>query len=196
MERICENCSKKYQTPPSQRPRFCSHKCASMAKRTGKEVPCAMCGKTIWRQPKTNRRYCSKSCARSAINLTDANPAHKRDITGPNNPMYGVRRKGTENPMYGKRREACPRWNGGRKVRSDGYVIVVAPDDHPHPCDEFKGSGLKYVLEHRLVMEKKIGRYLKNDEVVHHIDGNPSNNSPENLQLMERGEHASMHARR
>ena len=44
----------------------------------------------------------------------------------------------------------------------------------------FKDSG-KYV--HRWAEEKKLGRKLKHDEVVHHKDGNPSNNAPGNLKL-------------
>ena len=50
-----------------------------------------------------------------------------------------------------------------------------------HPFCNSQG----YVFEHRLVMEKKIRRYLKSQEVVHHIDKNPSNNHPSNLQLFE-----------
>lgn len=47
---------------------------------------------------------------------------------------------------------------------------------------------------HRLVMEKHLGRKLRHDEVVHHIDGNGLNNSIENLQVMKRGEHSRLHA--
>jgi len=44
----------------------------------------------------------------------------------------------------------------------------------------FKDSGT-YV--HRWAEEKKLGRKLKPGEVVHHIDGNPLNNSPNNLKV-------------
>ena len=44
----------------------------------------------------------------------------------------------------------------------------------------FKDSGT-YV--HRWVEEKKLGRKLKSGEVVHHKDGNPLNNSPNNLKV-------------
>jgi hypothetical protein len=40
-----------------------------------------------------------------------------------------------------------------------------------------------YVMEHRLVMAKKLGRLLSRTEVVHHIDHNPSNNQEQNLVL-------------
>jgi hypothetical protein len=45
---------------------------------------------------------------------------------------------------------------------------------------QFKDSG-KYV--HRYMAEKKLGRKLRNGEVVHHKDGNPLNNSPSNLKV-------------
>lgn len=96
--------------------------------------------------------------------------------------MHGIKRVGSENPMYGQRLEKCHRWKGGRKVRKDGYTLVVAPPGHPHPCDSFD-TGLTYILEHRLIMEQHLGRYLLPAEVVHHRDGNPRNNAIENLEL-------------
>ena len=48
--------------------------------------------------------------------------------------------------------------------------------------------------EHRIVAEEKIGRKLKPGEVVHHIDGNKRNNSPDNLMVFSsQAEHAAYH---
>ena len=47
--------------------------------------------------------------------------------------------------------------------------------------------------EHRVVMEKLLGRPLTSDEIVHHKDGNIFNNSPDNLELMTRAGHAILH---
>lgn len=192
--RICGQCGKSYQTFPSINLQFCSQACADAGKKTGKMIHCRQCGKETYSRPARPRLFCSKSCARTAANLTSANPSFHRDLSGANNPMYGKGRRGEENPMHGKRKELSPRWKGGRKVRSDGYVIVVAPDDHPHPCDSFPASGLKYILEHRLVMERHLGRYLLPEEVVHHLDENPQNNAIENLELLpNQAEHARRH---
>jgi len=158
-------------------------KCAGEAKKRGQFVACAQCGKEFWKfKSKPDRRYCSLSCALTARNLTDANPAYHRDISGEKNPMYGSRRYGADNPMYGRRKSKTPHWKGGRKVRKDGYVLIVAPDDHPHPAYT-KPSGTKYILEHRHIMEQYLDRYLDPQEVVHHIDGDASNNTIENLRL-------------
>jgi hypothetical protein len=96
--------------------------------------------------------------------------------------MFGKGLSGPANGMFGMTKNKAPRWQGGRKVRKDGYVMVVVDDSHPHPSYVSK-AGTKYVLEHRLVLEMKLGRYLKPGEVVHHVDGNPSNNLVDNLQL-------------
>lgn len=78
-----------------------------------------------------------------------------------------------------------PSWKGGIHVTDRGYVYKKQPD-HPHA-----GRG-GYVRLHRLVMEEKIGRYLERHEVVHHIDGNPGNNDPSNLELFSsNAEHLS-----
>jgi len=47
--------------------------------------------------------------------------------------------------------------------------------------------------EHRIVAEFNIGRKLKNNEVVHHKDYQYSNNSPDNLEVMFKIDHDSLH---
>lgn len=47
--------------------------------------------------------------------------------------------------------------------------------------------------EHRMIMEDTLGRKLKFNEIVHHIDGNSRNNSIDNLKLMTRKEHNKLH---
>jgi len=69
-----------------------------------------------------------------------------------------------------------PNWRGGRKITSKGYILIYMPD-HPF-CDKNK-----CILEHRLIMERHMGRYLLKTEVVHHINGIKDDNRIENLRL-------------
>lgn len=78
-------------------------------------------------------------------------------------------------------------WNGGRMVDADGYVLLKVPD---HPNANNNG----YVREHRLVMERELGRYLFPWEAVHHKDEDPSNNDPSNLEVYgSNGDHIRDH---
>lgn len=78
-----------------------------------------------------------------------------------------------------------PVWKG-RVERSSGYVGVRKPD-HPYASKD------GYVMEHRLVMEEQLGRYLKPDEDVHHINHNKKDNRPENLMVISKSEHSKFH---
>jgi len=49
------------------------------------------------------------------------------------------------------------------------------------------------VLEHRHVMEQHLGRSLRPDEVVHHVDGDRRNNAVSNLRVMDWGDHTALH---
>lgn len=70
-----------------------------------------------------------------------------------------------------------------KRVMRRNYWYVYLPD---HPNTTKQG----YFAEHRLIMEKKIGRYLKREEVVHHINEITTDNRIQNLQLFSsHGQH-------
>lgn len=71
--------------------------------------------------------------------------------------------------------------------KGGGYRYCRTSPRHPRA----NAKGL-YPL-HRVLMENKIGRLLRPDEDVHHADGNKTNNVIENLELLERAEHARRH---
>lgn len=71
-------------------------------------------------------------------------------------------------------------WKGGRCVSPQGYIRISV------------GKKVR-AYEHRLVVEKSLGRKLKHDEHIHHIDGNKTNNSLSNLKVLTNEEHRKEH---
>lgn len=73
----------------------------------------------------------------------------------------------------------------GRRIDRDGYALVSAPTGHPYARtrpDRYTGI----ILQHRLIMEEKLGRYLMPVEVVDHIDEITLHNDPLNLRLFDK----------
>jgi hypothetical protein len=82
-----------------------------------------------------------------------------------------------------------PEWKGGRIVDKDGYVLIWVWE-HPHARQRGQKHHGGHVLEHRLVMELHLGRFLKRHEVVHHKNADKQDNRLENLVLFpSNGEH-------
>lgn len=85
-------------------------------------------------------------------------------------------------------------WRGGRR-KHEGYIqVLLQPDDFFYPMVDKQN----YVLEHRLVVAKHLGRCLHRWEIVHHkgikyptgsIENKQDNRYPENLQLVTDDRH-------
>lgn len=72
-----------------------------------------------------------------------------------------------------------PLRTSGTWTNAEGYVFErIAPDD---PMTTMANNG--YVLQHRLVLARYLGRPLTPKETVHHINGRRGDNRIENLQL-------------
>lgn len=143
---------------------------------------CPVCGKLFHLKPSRIKRckhnYCSKKCHYEA---------KKEYMAGNGNHQFGL--KGDKNAS----------WKSDRQLSKYGYVQVRVLD---HP---FRDKS-DFVFEHRLIAEKYLltndnsvvidgKRYLSKDYVVHHKNFHRTDNRVENLIVMTKAEHQSLHAK-
>lgn len=72
----------------------------------------------------------------------------------------------------------------------NGYIALHLPE-HEHALMNPRMYG--WVYEHRVVAEEFLGRPLRKDEEVHHLDENKTNNHPENLLVLTQSQHQKLH---
>ena len=92
------------------------------------------------------------------------------------------------------RREKNARWAGDKLQTSHGYVAVRVPPDHPHAWGPPGLKNCRYAYEHVVLMVEKIGRPLREYELVHHKNRDKTDNREENLELLTVSEHAKEHS--
>jgi hypothetical protein len=151
---------------------------------------CLVCNK-LFAPEVSKRKYCSKNCyykmkriRGDRVHWTDEMRL-KMSLSkmGKKNPMYGigVYPKGTKRPEI--KGENNKNWKGGFSITTDGYKVW----EH-----EGINEGRK-TLDHRLVMEKHLGRKLLSEEIVHHKNHNKLDNRIENLEIVSRKVHMAIH---
>jgi hypothetical protein len=90
--------------------------------------------------------------------------------------------------IRGKSGADHPNWKGG-VIKLSRYLYEKRPG---HPSANSEG----YVLQHRLIAEKAIGKYLPEGAEVHHVNGNGFDNRPENLvACQDQSYHMLLHRR-
>lgn len=160
------------------------------------ELTCQECGKAFSLYPSQVKRgkgkYCSRKCHSDAGRVERICETCGIGFTA----RASVVKKGWDRycsaKCYGiaqrsQTGEASRTWRGGRIITIGGYVAVKAP---------WRTSAKRdgYILEHRMVLEDAIGRPLRSDEVVHHINGDKRDNRLSNLTILTNSEHAALHA--
>lgn len=204
----CELCGKEFEViagNPKNR-KWCSNQCAydGIKKRTeseGSEMPCLYCGKvrvvSKARFLKGREKFCSRPCFKAyrkelneAARYTRVCEKCGKVFTVKPGELAGshVWRFCSRECYQESRADAARSKDGRSLINRDGYKEVYIYD---HPS--IKRSNGKRVGEHRLVMEKVLGRYLHPWEKVHHINGIRTDNRPENLELWTGKNHPDGH---
>ncbi|MBR4419672.1 MAG: HNH endonuclease [Clostridia bacterium] len=193
----CEYCGKEkaYKSPSLVR-RFCCHLCSNKWKwenirkhGTEIELTCETCNKKFKilksaynaRNKKCPVRFCSRECYLKFITIKPKKCIQCGNIFTPKDSRinfcchkcYYKYVKEYKTPKEYKEKVRTGYWY------ENGYKVLYN-----------NGNSIK---EHIFVMQKYIGRKLKPNEVVHHMDGNKTNNDIHNLQLMTSSEHSKLH---
>lgn len=184
-ERICEQCRSPFKNPTWRgRGRFCSAACWYAYRSKKRLRPpgrkrrlrvCQVCGASI----STDRRFCSDPCRASASKRKTPRMQTCEVCTSLFAPKPHTAGRFCSWHCYAGQRTAQAK--GSRKINRQGYILISA-------------GRSRWVYEHRLIMEKALGRPLAKDEVVDHINGVRHDNQVENLRVMTKREHAKMHS--
>lgn len=146
------------------------------------KIVCKICHKSFYVHfsKRKKSKYCSREC-------------YYIQCLGRKSPMLGRKHIKESKEKMSKTRKGMflgennPNWKGGRIFNYAGYILIK---NWNHPFCNPNG----YIREHRFIMEKYIGRYLKPTEDVHHINGIKDDNRIENLELFRsRSEHTKFH---
>ena len=153
------------------------------------EKPCEHCGKVFlarrhepWGEP---HRFCSRPCWLESKSRFWTKRKCEQCQKEFRLPPSSLKRSG--GGRFCSRQCKLEHWrlhgkdhprNGAPHRHVSGYVYEYAPEHH-----SVQGKAYKRVLQHRLVMERILGRMLRPWENVHHKDGVRSNNAEDNLEL-------------
>ena len=167
-----------------------------------KEMICAYCKKKYWKKPsavKNNKHnFCSRYCMFSFIKSTEMWKTGKiKTCIICKKKFYAqicnlrIRKSVVcslecKHKLITKKYSGKNSWNWkGGKREVDGYVWIHKRN-HPR---NFNG----YVKRAVLVAEKKLKRYLLPGELTHHLNGKKDDDRKENIAVMFRGKHNSIH---
>ncbi|KKM83877.1 hypothetical protein LCGC14_1304860 [marine sediment metagenome] len=78
-------------------------------------------------------------------------------------------------------------------MANNKYKIIIAPKGYPGKTYCGNGRNTHYCYEHHFVFWKMTGKIIKAGETIHHKNEIKTDNSFENLELINRGGHTGKH---
>lgn len=153
---------------------------------------CLICDgeiKTKYPSQLKGRKYCSRQCA------DKANAKKRSDQVTLTCKICKVEFKVKRS--HASKRETCSKlcWSEAHSQRlSGGNHFRWRPIKQMKKKYKWaKADDGFWNYEHRIIMERHLGRKLGRNEVVHHKNNNHLDNRLENLEVMSRAEHTRMH---
>jgi len=169
---VCKTCSCAYLAYPTKSSGYCSPGCY--------RKKCIRCNQEF--PAKTQRQsYCSDECKRGTSTCQYCNKKF----------VVSKKAKGEFCSTECFYEQSTP--TGSRILQDTGYVLVKVPKGTPK-AKKYGTRSSNWMLEHRWVMQQKLGRALEAKENVHHINGKRDDNRPENLELWKRSQPAGVRA--
>lgn len=187
VEYVCRACGKictaKYK---SQIKKYCSHKCANVSRWKNTEpkiktLICETCGKEFKVRCSDSRlkngtvRFCSQKCAGASNKKGET-----KECQFCGKKFYTTRHKFCSKECANSYKKQHYKH---KTYLENGYIVEYANGNNKNNC----------IKQHRRIMEEHLGRKLREDEVVHHLNGIKTDNRIENLRVMSRKEHSAMH---
>ena len=161
---MCKQCGKKFKAKPSAKRVYCSKACHDAAQTKGPIVQCFRCGKEIRIHPSDKSE---KHFCGQECRLAWLSEHVREEV---NVPGHTAGHKAKHLSELNRRRNP---------------LLALEPDTAARGSYDTK--------KHRKIMEGILGRKLRPDEDVHHINGRHNDNRPENLMVMSHSEHLKLH---
>lgn len=133
-------------------------------------------------------RFCSKSCAKGFSSLNSRKERNEK-IRNSVNRYYEPKRKEKEKRVKEKKeKKKVEQLNKYVRMKNGPYILVIPPEDYPG-----KRYRDKYAYEHHVVYWVNTGIIPKENEIIHHINGDKIDNRIDNLELLTNCEHSKHH---